>query len=79
MAFTLPPSLQKERHSLEEEVAWARTLTPSERLAVVALLCRDAVVLLAMNPKAAEVLAMRDPVPESTRVAFARLRRGMPG
>lgn len=74
MALTLPPSLQRERHSVAEEVAWAKRLTPEERLAVVAMLCRDAVTLLMMNPHRDRVLASRDPVPESTKQAFARLR-----
>jgi hypothetical protein len=75
VAIALPPSLRKERHSVAAEVSWAKQLTPPERLAVVALLCRDAVTLLQMNPKADQVLAMRDPVPESTKRALARLRR----
>lgn len=77
MAITLPPSLQKERHTLEEEVSWAKRLAPEERLAVVAALCRDAVTLLELNPKAAAVIELRDPVPDSTRIALARLRRGV--
>ena len=43
-------------------------------LAVVAALCRDSIVLLNMNPRREAVLAMRDPVPESTVRALARLR-----
>lgn len=74
MAFVLPPSLRKELHPLEEEVSWARSLTPEQRLAVVAALCRDTVTLLNMNPRRDAVLALRDPVPESTRQAMARLR-----
>ena len=40
----LPPSLRKELHPLQEEVAWARGLSPEERLAVTAALCRDAMI-----------------------------------
>ncbi len=76
MRISLPPSLQRDRHPVSEEVAWARQLSPEQRLAVVAMLCRDAVTLLQMNPKQARVLELRDPVPDSTRVAMARLRRG---
>ena len=70
----LPPSLDKMRHTLDEEVERARGLTPDQRLAVTALLCRDAMALLAVNSKRDRVLARRDPVPESTRRALARLR-----
>lgn len=74
MVFQLPPSLRRELHPIEEEVAWARGLSPEERLAVVALLCRDNVTLLNMNPRRERVLEMRDPVPPSTVAALARLR-----
>ena len=74
MLASLPPSLQRERHPLSEEVAWAKQLTPEERLAVVAALCRDTITLLQMNDRRDLILAMRDPVPESTVRAFARLR-----
>ena len=75
MAMKLPPSLQRDRHTLEEEVAWARSLTPEQRLDVVAALCRDAIQLLEMNPKRDLLLQFRDPVPASTTAALARLRR----
>jgi hypothetical protein len=75
MPLVLPPSLQRDRHPLSEEVAWAKSLTPEQRLEVLASLCRDTVKLLSMNPKRDRVLAIRDPVPESTVKALARLRR----
>jgi hypothetical protein len=75
MAFVLPPSLRRELHTVEDEVAWARGLTPEERLRVVAAVCRDAVTLLNMNPEAERVLALRDPVPASTAAALRRLAR----
>jgi hypothetical protein len=74
MPIALPPSLQRDRHPLAEEVAWAKRLSPEERLAVVAALCKDAVTLLNMNAKREVVLTMRDQVPESTNRALARLR-----
>ena len=74
MRIRLPPSLRKELHPIEEEVAWAKGLTPEERLAVVALVCRDAITLLNMNPNRERVLEMRDPLPTSTVAALARLR-----
>lgn len=73
----LPPSLRKELHPVQEEVAWARGLSPEERLAVTAALCQDAMILLAINPKRDRVLALRDAIPESTRLALARLRNGL--
>lgn len=74
MAITLPPSLRKELHPVEEEVAWAKSLTPEERLAVVALLCKDSITLLNMNPLRDRILEWRDPLPASTIAALARLR-----
>lgn len=73
MAFELPPSLDASRHTVAEEVAYARSLTPEQRLEVVARVCRAAAALLAMHPKRERVLALRDPVPESTRIAWKRL------
>jgi hypothetical protein len=67
--------LRADLHPVEDEVAWARSLTPEERLLIVGQLCRDAMVLLAMNPNRERVLDARDEVPESTKAALARLRR----
>ncbi len=74
VAIVLPPSLRRELHSVEDEVRWARELTPEQRLAVVAAVCRDAVTVLNMNANAARVLELRDPVPASTVAALLRLR-----
>ena len=74
VAIVLPPSLRRELHSVEDEVAWARALTPSQRLEVLAALCRDSLILLGMNPHAERILAHRDPVPPSTVAALRRLR-----
>ena len=76
MAINLPRSLRKDLHSISEEVAWARTLTPEQRLAVVELLCRDSVTLLNMNPHRERILERKDPLPASTLVALKRLRAG---
>lgn len=75
MAIDLPPSLRRELHPIEEEVAYARSLTTEERLAAVALACRATMEVLNLNTQRDRVLAMRDPVPESTLRAFERLRR----
>jgi hypothetical protein len=74
--FALPPSLDKDRHTVAEEVAPVRALTPEQRLVLVASVCRSALALLNLNPKRDRLLALRDPVPASTRAAWKRLRGG---
>ncbi len=74
MLLRLPPSLDRDRHPVDDEVARMRGLTPQERLRIVASVCRSALRVLALNPKWETVLATRDEVPESTRRALARLR-----
>ncbi|MCB9670190.1 MAG: hypothetical protein H6734_12005 [Alphaproteobacteria bacterium] len=74
MTFRLPPSLDRSRHTIDDEVAFARSLTPEERLAVVARVCRAAWHVLELNPNRDRILRERDPLPESTRAALARLR-----
>lgn len=74
MPVVLPPSLRKDLHPVRDEAAWARSLTPEQRLRVVAALCRDALTLLNMNPQRDRILAMRDPLPASTVAALKRLR-----
>lgn len=75
MAIFLPPSLDKDHHPLAEEVAYARSLAPAERLRVVALVCRATLQALNLHSKRDRVLAMRDPLPASTREALRRLRQ----
>lgn len=74
MSFTLPRSLDKRLHSVEHEVAFARSLTPEERLEVVASVCRSALGVLNMHSRRDHVLQHRDPMPESTLRALERLR-----
>jgi len=74
MKMTLPRSLQKELHTIEEEVAYAKSLTPEERLHLVALACEASRQLLEINELRDKVLAMRDPLPASTIEALRRLR-----
>ena len=76
MTLVLPPSLDKDRHPLEEEVAHARSLGTEDRLRLTARVCRAALRVLNMHPKRDRVLALRDAVPESTRLALRRLRAG---
>lgn len=74
MPITLPPSLDRTRHTLAEEVAFARSLTVEQRVQVVALVCRAALQVLNLNPKREQVMASRDPFPASTQAALQRLR-----
>ncbi|MEQ1502489.1 MAG: hypothetical protein ABMB14_09665 [Myxococcota bacterium] len=76
MAITLPRSMDPQLHSLEEEVARVRGLTPEQRLRLVALVCRSTLSVLNLHPKRDLLLKLRDPVPESTRAALRRL--GLP-
>ncbi len=76
MPIVLPPSLDKRIHTLREETEFARSLTPQQRLEVVAKVCASAIRILEMHPKRDKVLATRAPLPESTRLALKRLRRG---
>lgn len=73
MATNLPPSLDKSRHDLAEEVAFAKSLTPEQRLEVLAKVCRANLELLKLNKNADRLLKSRDPVPASTAKAFKRL------
>jgi len=63
----LPKSLDRRLHSVHDEVAFARSLSPEHRLLVVARVCRSARAILNLNPRRERVLALRDPVPETTR------------
>ena len=74
MPFKLPPSLDRNLHTLERETAFAQALTPEQRVAVVALVCRAAMHVLALNTRAEQLLAQRDPLPASTLAALQRLR-----
>lgn len=74
MRIRLPPSLDREVHGLDKEIERARRLSPEERLRVVAAQCEEALILLRMNEHRETLLRERDPVPDSTRRAYARLR-----
>ncbi len=67
MLKELPKSLDRRLHSVHDEVAFARSLSPEQRLLVVARVCRSARAILNLNPRRERVLALRDPVPETTR------------
>ena len=63
----LPKSLDRRLHSVHDEVAFARSLSPEQRLVIVSRVCRSALAILNLNPRRDKVLALRDPVPETTR------------
>ncbi|MDZ7685702.1 MAG: hypothetical protein U5O39_12385 [Gammaproteobacteria bacterium] len=71
----LPPALDKSRHDLSEEVAFAKSLTPERRLAVLEKVCRAELEILKLNKNADQLLKTRDPLPASTVKALRRLAR----
>jgi len=74
MAIELPPSLDKAIHTLEKECAYAKSLTPQERLEVVAQCSAAAWSQVLAHTQRERLLALRDPLPESTLAALKRLR-----
>jgi hypothetical protein len=61
--------------SVREEVAPWRGLAPAELWRLARMCSRDVVWALRLCDKPERVLEQRDPVPESTLEALARLRR----
>ena len=74
MPIVLPPSLRKELHSIEEEVAEFREMTPEQRLGVLDSLCRDAAVQAALQSRVGRLREWEEPLPDSTVRALIRLR-----
>ena len=60
--------------SLMGEVEAYRSLTPGDRARLLAAACRAGAELLRSRPDAERAAAFRDPLPESTARALARLR-----
>ncbi len=75
MLTRLPGWIVDDATSVENESAPYRDLTPSERGALLASACRAAARILRSRPDSAEILAMRDPLPESSERALAALRK----
>lgn len=76
MAVDLP-GWAKRREAIDaDEARRLRDMTPVQRLELLRALCRDAARLLRAMPddRRKRALEFRDPVPESTRAALARLR-----
>jgi len=74
MPIVIPPSLDKEIQTLEKECAYAMSLTPEERLEVVAQCSAAAWSQVLAHTQRERLLASRDPLPESTLAALKRLR-----
>jgi hypothetical protein len=60
--------------SVREQAERYRHMTPTERAMHLLDACDAAAQLLALNKHRARLLARRDPLPESTVAALARLR-----
>ena len=71
----LPRWVLSDEESVWQETAQARQMTPDQRVAVLAAVCRSSARLLAMNDRRDYVLTHPDPVPQSSLDALARLRR----
>ena len=69
----LPHSLRADLHPVEEEVEDYRGLSHQQLLILMEQACRMAADIARSRPDAAAVFAWRDPVPASTRAAFARM------
>lgn len=74
MPITLPPSLRRENDPTVEKLAEYRDMTPEQRAAVTAAVCRTAAALLAMHTDPTRVLEFQEPLPPSSVAALRRLR-----
>jgi len=75
MSVQLPPSLDKEVHDLPDEVKFARSLTPEQRLEILAKACSTTQKLLRLNKQGAQLLKRKEALPASTIAAFRRLKK----
>lgn len=71
----LPGWVVDNTTSVRREAEPYVTMTPAERRAVAHQCCRAALEMLRRSPFADRALDLVDPVPESTRVALAKLRK----
>ncbi len=70
----LPRWATDDAASIEREAFPYRAMSPEERGHVLAMVCRAGARMLLSRPDAREVAALRDPLPDSTVLALARLR-----
>ena len=73
----LPGWVVDNSASIREEVAPYVGMTMSERWEATKRCCRAAATMLKFHRDPARALEYSDPLPESTRRALERLRRGM--
>lgn len=73
-AFELPRWVTSNAESVAREAADYVAMTPSERLRLLDLLCRDAERLLEGRADRERVVGYRDPLSQDTRALLARLR-----
>lgn len=76
MLTSLPPSLRAANDPTAEKLAAYRDMTPEERAAITAAVCRAAAALLALHPDPQRVLDLESPLPPSSIAALRRLRGG---
>jgi hypothetical protein len=74
--ISLPPSLIATNDPTEEKLALYRDMTPAQRAAITAAVCRSAAALLALHPDRQRVLDLESPLPPSSIAALRRLRNG---
>jgi hypothetical protein len=70
----LPPWVTDNRTAVAREAAPYRDMSPEARWRATAAACRAAARQLAGRADRERILAFRDPLPESSRAALARLR-----
>jgi hypothetical protein len=74
----LPKWAVDDRTSIEREAAPWRGRSLEEHARATSAACRAAARQLALRPDRERLLAYRDPLPESTRIALRRLRDEAP-
>ena len=70
----LPKWATSNAESLAREAQEYASMTPSERAAILDVLCRDADLMLQSRPDREAVLEHRDPLPNNSKTLLARLR-----
>jgi hypothetical protein len=70
----LPGWVTSNEESVKQEAADYINMTPSEKASIVAMLCRDAVMIASSRPDADRVFAYRDRISDETKTLLRRLR-----
>ena len=71
----LPGWVVDDHTSIMREAAPYRGMSPGERGKILRDLCRGAARQLSYRKNARELFDYQDPLPESTKIALARLRK----